>query len=206
MDHRDRILAAAAKRIKHYGYSKTTIAEIAADCGMSPGNIYRFFEAKVDIAEAMARRAQLEQNARMGVIARRKSAPANRRLRELLLTRLREHFAMPEADAKLLEVTEILKKERPLFQQEQAALERVFLAEILRDGLEEGAFRPMDVEFAAEMIHAAAMKFSFPNLAAAPPAPLSRLERELDGVLGLIIAGLRAGGGEPERQYPANEQ
>ena len=43
-------------RIKHYGYGKTTMAEIAADCDMSPGNIYRFFEAKIDIAEAMARK------------------------------------------------------------------------------------------------------------------------------------------------------
>ncbi len=50
---RDRILQAAMTRIKHYGYGKTTMAEIAADCDMSPGNIYRFFEAKIDIAEAI---------------------------------------------------------------------------------------------------------------------------------------------------------
>ena len=55
-DPREAILNAAAERILHYGYNKTTMSEIAADCGMSPGNIYRFFEAKIDIGEEMARK------------------------------------------------------------------------------------------------------------------------------------------------------
>ena len=46
------------------------MAEIAADCRMSPGNIYRFFEAKIDIAEAMARQHAMEQNGRLSAIAR----------------------------------------------------------------------------------------------------------------------------------------
>jgi AcrR family transcriptional regulator len=208
-DSRDRILAAAAKRIKHYGYGKTTMAEIASDCAMSPGNIYRFFEAKIDIAEAMARQAQHEQNARLGAIARRKTAPADKRLRDILVTRLRENAATLERDEKLVEVAEILKKERPLFHHEQAALERVFLAEVLRDGVEEGVFRRVDIEFTAEMIQVATLKFAFPSLADAGGvhAPLPKLERELDGVLSLIIAGLKAaedGGAGPGQA--ANEQ
>ena len=59
---RDRILHAAMTRIKHYGYGKTTMAEIAADCDMSPGNIYRFYEAKIDLAEAMARKHYAEHD------------------------------------------------------------------------------------------------------------------------------------------------
>ena len=38
-DPREAILKAAADRILHYGYNKTTMSEIAADCGMSAGNI-----------------------------------------------------------------------------------------------------------------------------------------------------------------------
>src|SRR5262245_55032028 len=80
VDTRDRILHAATERIKHYGYNKTTMAEIAADCRMSPGNIYRFFEAKIDIAEAMSRQHAMEQNGRLSAIARRKTIPADKRL------------------------------------------------------------------------------------------------------------------------------
>ena len=35
-------VAAAKKRFTHFGYGKTTMAEVAADCDMSPGNLYRF--------------------------------------------------------------------------------------------------------------------------------------------------------------------
>ncbi|MFZ4071189.1 MAG: TetR/AcrR family transcriptional regulator, partial [Caulobacterales bacterium] len=72
---RERILHAAMMRIKHYGYGKTTMAEIASDCGMSPGNIYRFFEAKIDIAEAMARAHYADQQQEMVVLARKTDLP-----------------------------------------------------------------------------------------------------------------------------------
>ncbi|GAV21360.1 bacterial regulatory proteins, TetR family [Mariprofundus micogutta] len=39
---KERIVAAARQRFSHYGYGKTTMAEIASDCQMSVGNLYRF--------------------------------------------------------------------------------------------------------------------------------------------------------------------
>ena len=51
---RSQIIDAAKQRFSHFGYGKTTMAEIAADCSMSPGNLYRFFPGKLDIAEAIA--------------------------------------------------------------------------------------------------------------------------------------------------------
>ena len=188
IDTRDRILHAATERIKHYGYNKTTMAEIAADCRMSPGNIYRFFEAKIDIAEAMARQHAMEQNGRLSAIARRKSAPADKRLRDILTAQMRENYGLVERNAKIIELAEVLKRERPLHQSEQLALQRVFLAEVLKDGIEEGLFRPMDVDLTAEMIQAAVQKFSFPHLFTQLALP--KLERELDGVLTLLLNGL----------------
>src|SRR5215468_5585191 len=91
---RDRILQAAMNRIKHYGYGKTTMAEIAADCDMSPGNIYRFFEAKIDIAEAMARKHYAEEHASMAAVGRRKDWPADRRLKEMFQRKMRENYQM----------------------------------------------------------------------------------------------------------------
>ena len=51
---REQIVDAAKKRFSHFGYAKTTMAEVATDCSMSPGNLYRFFPGKLDIAEAIA--------------------------------------------------------------------------------------------------------------------------------------------------------
>jgi AcrR family transcriptional regulator len=51
-----RILDAAERLFRHYGYAKTNVADIAKDLGMSPANIYRFFSSKVEIHQAIAGR------------------------------------------------------------------------------------------------------------------------------------------------------
>lgn len=185
---RDRILQAAMARIKHYGYGKTTMAEIAADCDMSPGNIYRFFEAKIDIAEAMARQHYAAEQAELAAIARRRDWPADKRLREIFFKRLRDSYCMFEENAKILEVAEVLHRERPLFANENLALERVFLSAVLEDGEKDGLFEPGDHNFSAEMMQTATMKFSLPQLFSRLTLP--KLERELDGVLSMILNGL----------------
>ncbi len=185
---RDRILEAAINRIKHYGYGKTTMAEIASDCDMSPGNIYRFFEAKIDIAEAMARKHYAAEQADLAAIARKKDWAADKRLREIFFKRLRDSFCMLEENAKVLEIAEVLHRERPTFSNEQLALERVFLAAVLEDGEKAGLFKHVDHAFIAEMMQTATMKFSVPQLFSKLTLP--KLERELDGVLTLILNGL----------------
>jgi AcrR family transcriptional regulator len=192
---RDRILHAAMTRIKHYGYGKTTMAEIAADCAMSPGNIYRFFEAKIDIAEAMARKHYAERLASLGAIARRKDWPADRRLREMLLTRMRDNYLMFEQNAKILEVAEVLAAERPLFMNELIAQERVILTAVIEEGIEAGLFAHADAEFAAEMIQSATIKFGLPQLFSHLTLP--KLEREFEGVMALLLNGLYAAGATP---------
>jgi AcrR family transcriptional regulator len=191
---RDRILHAAMARIKHYGYGKTTMAEIAADCDMSPGNIYRFFEAKIDIAEAMARQHYAEEHAELAAIARRKDVPADRRLREIFFKRMRDSYTLFAENAKILEVAEVLTCERPMFANEQLALERVFLTAVLEDGEKAGLFAPADHAFNAEMIQSATMKFALPQLFSRLTLP--KLERELEGVLNLLMSGLYTRPGE----------
>jgi AcrR family transcriptional regulator len=195
---RDRILHAAIERIKHYGYGKTTMAEIAADCDMSPGNIYRFFEAKIDLAEAMARKHYAEEQAELAAIARKKDWAPDKRLREIFFKRLRDSYCMFEDNAKILEVAEVLHRERPLFANEQLALERVFLSAVLEEGEKAGLFAPGDHVIHAEMMQAATMKFGVPQLFSQLTLP--KLERELDGVLTLLLQGLYAPG---EAQAPA---
>jgi AcrR family transcriptional regulator len=185
---RDRILAAAMNRIKHYGYGKTTMAEIAADCDMSPGNIYRFFEAKIDIAEAMARKHYAEEHTAMAQVGRRKDWPADRRLKEMLLKRMRNNFQMFSDNAKILEVAEVLTRERPVFMNELIALERVGITAVIEEAMENDIFARGDAEFLAEMLQAATVKFSIPQLISR--LTLQKLEREFDGVMNLILQGL----------------
>ena len=49
-DIRGLIVEAARVRFERYGFNKSTMAEIAGDCGMSAANLYRYFESKSEIA------------------------------------------------------------------------------------------------------------------------------------------------------------
>src|SRR5207302_11509102 len=54
-DTRDRILEVAERLFRQIGYQKTTVGDIAKELRMSPANVYRFFESKKAIAQAVAR-------------------------------------------------------------------------------------------------------------------------------------------------------
>ena len=196
-DTRQQILEAAMERIHHYGYGKTTMSEIARDCSMSAGNIYRFFASKIDIAEAMARKFNAKVFEEYAAIAR-KPVSASARIREFFEMSLDRTFTAIEEDAKILEVANVLKQERPLYFNEQLAQERVYLVQILNDGAQTGEFRPLDrPEETAEYMQAALMKFRFPQLFSALSLP--KLQRELVGVLDLLLAALSCGASTPDR-------
>lgn len=193
---RDRILEAAMARIKHYGYSKTTMSEIAKDCDMSAGNIYRFFKSKIDIAEAMAQE-DYQETRKIFVKITNSSKSAAHRLHEMFNYTLHHTFEKLDSDAKILEVAEVLSSERPEFANSQFADERTFMVKILNDGVAAGEFASMqDAEFTAEMIQSAVMKFVFPQLWSRLSLP--ELEREFEGVMDLILAGLKQGVGTPQ--------
>ena len=55
VDHnmRDQIIAAADEHFSHYGYGKTTVSDLAKAIGFSKAYIYKFFESKQAIGEAI---------------------------------------------------------------------------------------------------------------------------------------------------------
>ncbi|WP_428382530.1 TetR/AcrR family transcriptional regulator [Nevskia ramosa] len=57
VDHatRERIVAAAGEHFSRYGYDKTTVSDLADAIGFSKAYIYRFFNSKQAIAEAICK-------------------------------------------------------------------------------------------------------------------------------------------------------
>lgn len=188
---RERIIAAARTRFAHYGYGKTTMADVAADCEMSSGNLYRYFPGKLDIAEEIARAASIRTTAELAHILTKSNRSAAERLHDFLFHDLRATFHALEKDPKLVEMAQIITTERPSFHDEGQERERVVLLRIIELGMNSGEFRKGDPEFIAEMIQAATLKFSYPQLFTR--LSLDRLERELDGVYQIIVAGLKTG-------------
>jgi TetR/AcrR family transcriptional repressor of uid operon len=57
---RARILDAAARCFVRTGFHRATMQEVAAEAGMSPGNLYRYFPSKAAIVEGLAERDRKE--------------------------------------------------------------------------------------------------------------------------------------------------
>ncbi|MEM6626225.1 MAG: TetR/AcrR family transcriptional regulator [Pseudomonadota bacterium] len=191
LETRDCILKAAMDRILHYGYAKTTMSEIARDCDMSAGNIYRFFSSKLDIAEAMARKYATEVFQNYAAIARDQEKSATTRIQDIIAAGMERTYEVLNKDDKLLELAEVLSKERPDFANEELAQERVHLVKVLEDGMATGEFRHLDdPDFTAEIMQSATMKFRYPQLWS--HLSIEQLRRELSGVLNLIEHSLKA--------------
>jgi len=184
----ERILAAARKRFSHFGYGKTTMAELAADCAMSPGNLYRFFPGKLDIAEAIALEEEEDRLKALQAIATAKNKSARIRLHDYFFHELRSTYKRFEEDPNAIEIARIISRERPQFGEKRIAAERLLLAGILKDGAETGAFVVCNYDYTAELLHSATLKFRFPQRWTRTPLPV--LERELEGVLNLLTDGL----------------
>jgi AcrR family transcriptional regulator len=81
----EQIVRAANKRFAHYSYGKTTMSEIAGDCKMSPGNLYRHFFKKLDIAEQIAEETTNRRLEKIfGIVRDSKLSATERMLKQLL--------------------------------------------------------------------------------------------------------------------------
>ncbi|MFZ5835471.1 MAG: TetR/AcrR family transcriptional regulator [Pseudomonadota bacterium] len=187
-DIRTKIIRAAYNLITRYGYGKTTMAELAQACGMSPGNLYRYFPGKLDIAEQLAQNAFDEELAALREVVRKQGLSAAERLKVFFCTQLHVTYAKLSEDPKIFEIAEIIKRERPQLSNQNLARIRALLAEILSAGNASGEFDIPDVVAAAEMIQCATMKYHYPQLFSS--LPMNELERELRGVISLILQGI----------------
>ncbi len=187
-DIRTKIIGAAYNLIARYGYGKTTMADLAQACGMSPGNLYRYFPGKLDIAEQLAQQAFDEELIALREVVRKPGLSAAERLKVFFCTQLHVTHAKLSENSKIYEIAEIIKRERPDLSNQNLARIRGLLAEILSAGNASGEFDIPDVLSAAEMIQCATMKYHYPQLFS--KLPLSDLERELRGVIALILQGI----------------
>lgn len=101
-DHavRQRILAATQARFRHYGYNKTTVADIAADVGISPAYVYKFFASKLAICEAIV--GEMVHRIAVALVeVTQINAPASERLRLLYKVILENSLALFFEERKL---------------------------------------------------------------------------------------------------------
>jgi AcrR family transcriptional regulator len=137
----DRILATAEELFRRIGYTKTAIADIANELGMSSANVYRYFPSKSAINEAICSRMLNESHRRIDEIAAQ-PAPASQRLRDILLMLSEYNRACYTSERRMHDMVEAAMDEN--WGVIQAHLEYMVttFARLIGEGVAAGEFRP----------------------------------------------------------------
>lgn len=159
---RDRILSEAERLFRAWGYSKTTVADIAEACAMSPANVYRFFESKTAINEAIT---EVVLN-RMEVLAQgiaREQRPAAERLKKLIMEGHRFTCEQYLNESRVHEI--VAKAMDEQWSVIDAHIERVrgCYRLIIEDGARRGEFTTQNLEDRCQCVFNAVMPFCHPQ-------------------------------------------
>ena len=192
-DTRERILMVAERLFREIGYQKTTVADIAKVMRMSPANVYRFFESKKAIHQAVARVLMGEVEEAAQAIAAR-PGPAIGRLRELLSTIHHMNSERYVGDSKLHEMVAIAMEEDWEVCNAHIMLITQIMGSVIAQGMAAGEFEVDDLEQAALCCCTGMIRYFHPQMIAQcanKPGPT------IDQMIDFIIAGLspRAKGG-----------
>jgi AcrR family transcriptional regulator len=185
-DTRDRILEVAERLFRQIGYQKTTVGDIAKELRMSPANVYRFFESKKAIHQAVARglMGEVELEAQR-IVAR--PGPVPERFRELLTTIHRMNTERYVGDNKLHEMVEIAMQEDWQVCVNHMECIAGVVGQMIAQGVASGEFEAPDLQLASLCACTAMMRFFHPQMiaqCATKPGPT------IDQMIDFVIAGL----------------
>ena len=160
---RARILAVANEQFRRIGFHKTSVADIAAELGMSTANVYRFFPSKDAIIEAICGRV-MDEVAEFAFGIARTSAPASEKLTQLL-TAIHHHTKTTLIKEKRMHdmIVAAMRENRAIIKAHIEQMVAMFEA-IIREGVEAGEFNVEDPAEAARAVHAAFAPFFHPIL------------------------------------------
>ncbi len=183
------ILDKAFIRFGRYGFGKTTMAEIAHDCDMSAGNLYRYFENKKEIGAGCARRCMQQKLELVREIVRNNNLKPDAKLKRFTLDVLDYMYEQFSDQPILMELVDFISRERWDIVQQYMEQERSLLSEILSEGIRSGEYKIADVLETSKWIQASLIKFIAPRYMDA--FSLDELRKEARGVAGLLTQGLK---------------
>ena len=185
------ILRHAEDLFGHYGYAKTNMSDIAGRCGMSPGNLYRYYRNKGAIGLAVVEAFFRQSEAAMSADLIGATDPETR-IKLLISTGVRCLVSEMARNPKLMELVDFLMETDEAWASLQNHIQwkRARVEAELQAGIDAGIFRDEPTyQTAVDLMHAT-KAFQVPASLAHWRDP-STILPELDGVLNLIFKGVR---------------
>ncbi|AZD15921.1 TetR/AcrR family transcriptional regulator [Pseudomonas chlororaphis] len=164
-DIRNQIVAAANEHFSQYGYGKTTVSDLAKAIGFSKAYIYKFFDSKQAIGEAICTNCLAEIVAAVEQAISGETLSATERFRRLVKTVIATGVNLFFNDRKLYDIAAFSVSERWSSSQVYDAQIKQFILQIVREGREVGEFeRKTPLDETVDAIHLALRPFVNPLL------------------------------------------
>ena len=183
------ILEKAIDRFIRYGFGKTTMVEIAKDCGMSAGNLYRYFESKFDIGVGVAQGYISKAEQILKDVVQRPGLNPTQRLETFILEKLKFMYANIVEQPNAQDLVNYILDERWDLVEQHRNVQNALMTEILSEGNRTGEFKVTDAAQTASAIYAMTTKFRLPHFF--KNVSLEELEQEAKAVVTLMIQGLK---------------
>lgn len=187
-ERRVQILKAADEHFRHYGYAKTSVAALGRAIGVSAAYVYRFFDSKQAIGEAIVAHVLEEMDAGLLEIAKGPERPTAR-LRKLLLTMMQCSSERFLKDQRLHEIVLVADQNNWCAVVDHRTAVEDAIRRVIIDGRETGEFeRKSPVDEVASAIVAASLCFSHPRMLEAETP--EELDHRLTIVTNLVLRSL----------------
>jgi AcrR family transcriptional regulator len=185
---RDRILDATLEVLRRHGPAKTGVVDVARALDMSHSNVYKYFDSKSALFDAVAARWLAAVMAPLSKITADKKTPALKRLKLWLRTLAETKRRKVLDDPELFAVYNSITQNAHAVSAAHIAHLHDEVAEILRDGLRERAWVVSDPTKTAALILNATARFHHPAMVALDSRKTDL--KDLDALVDLLIAGL----------------
>jgi AcrR family transcriptional regulator len=203
MDRKEVIINTACRKFSRYGYSKTTMEDIAKECRITKPTLYNHFPAKLDLFKAVIDVEQRSFYTMLGEMAS-KQASATDRLRayaDMHVKSLKKFMNIGEFSRKaFLDFHPDVLTVYESYRQKEESI----IAGWIKEGVASREFEPVNVHSAARMFYLsiAALKFDilfmqeiYRTEIVAEEENINLLEEELDRFVSIYLNGLHTRGG-----------
>ena len=186
-DKKQRIFQAALSLFAYYGYRKTTVEDVAVKVGMTKSNIYFYVKNKRDLYEKSVShalekwRATLEKELESAGSAKEKFVIASTRAIEYL----EGHRELRALLIKDPDIFTLSSSEDRFYEVNHRAMQ--MLKNVIRQGIDEGAFYPVDVDHVSEFLFSVYIMFLIKTYVKSDGSSSNRMYEE---GLALIFRGL----------------
>jgi AcrR family transcriptional regulator len=185
----ERILEATEEVLRRYGLAKATVVDVARALDVSHGSVYRHFPSKASLREAVAKRWLDRVNAPLQQIAEG-VGPAPAKLERWLRTMIAIKHKKVADDPEMFETYLTLAQEacKVVRAHKEGLIDQV--AQILSEGVKQGAFQVADTKATARALFEATSRFHHPAHAEEWKDP--QLATRIDVLLALLLRGVEA--------------